>query len=199
MKTVCFTKTASKRFWSRIKKTKGCWVWTGKRDKNGYGRLWVKDGNIRAHRFSWTLHFGPVPEGLCVLHDCDNPSCVRPSHLFTGTNVENTKDRSTKGRNACGDRNGARLHPEKLARGDRNGSRLYPERLMRGDKHWSRLYPEKRVTGERHRSAKLTSDNILQIRARYTNGESQTSLAKEFRVSQTAIGHIVNRKTWKHL
>ncbi len=89
----------SVRFWKRVKKTSGCWLWLGTGVPAGYGHM--KDANRRnvyVHRVSWEIHFGPIPDGLFVLHDCDNPSCVRPDHLFLGTNADNMKDCSRKGR-----------------------------------------------------------------------------------------------------
>lgn len=76
-----------------------CWTWTGKVDKGGYGRIISKTkGTTKAHRLSWMLFNGSVPDGLCVLHRCDNPRCVNPSHLFLGTNLDNIEDRNNKGR-----------------------------------------------------------------------------------------------------
>lgn len=86
------------RFWSKVEKSDGCWEWQGSRTK-GYGKFWAGSGGlVRAPRFSWKLHNGPIPDGLHVLHSCDNPPCVRPDHLFLGTNLENIRDRMAKGR-----------------------------------------------------------------------------------------------------
>ena len=79
-----------------------CWEWTAFRDKNGYGRIGLggrEDGVGFAHRVAWMLFRGEIPAGKLVLHKCDNPPCVRPSHLFTGTDSDNAFDRSKKGRN----------------------------------------------------------------------------------------------------
>ena len=77
-----------------------CWTWNAPLDKDGYGR--IRPGGIRkfwrAHRASWFLHNGPIPEGLHVLHKCDNPPCVNPNHLFLGTISDNAIDMIKKGR-----------------------------------------------------------------------------------------------------
>ena len=90
------------RFWAKVKKTDGCWVWTGSAQHNGYGYLHIGDKTnrkpMRAHRVSWELHNGPIPTGLWVLHRCDNPPCVRPEHLWLGDRTDNMRDCAAKGR-----------------------------------------------------------------------------------------------------
>lgn len=83
------------KFWKYVDKTEDCWLWTGLQNR-GYGRVGTREG--LAHRFSWRIHNGPVPVGLCVLHKCDVPLCVRPDNLFIGTAGDNNKDRVRKGR-----------------------------------------------------------------------------------------------------
>lgn len=91
---------SDKRFWERVDRSPGygpkgdCWLWIGSRSGTGYGRVL----RISAHRRSWIIHNGPVADGLCVLHKCDNPPCVRPDHLFLGTNRDNNIDMVSKGR-----------------------------------------------------------------------------------------------------
>lgn len=76
----------------------GCWLWTGSVNRGGYGKTKVDRKHITAHRWSWILHKGDIPDGLHVLHRCDVPACVNPDHLFIGTNQDNVDDRQRKDR-----------------------------------------------------------------------------------------------------
>lgn len=84
----------------------GCLEWTGALNDAGYGRLIDGRRNVRAHRANWELHNGPIPDGLLVLHRCDNPKCVDPKHLFLGTNTDNIRDMVCKGRGLVGEHHG---------------------------------------------------------------------------------------------
>lgn len=86
------------RFWTKVKKTDNCWLWTGSIINSGYGRFCVYGHKI-AHRISWIIHNGEIPKGLWVLHHCDNPPCVNPKHLFLGNARDNTQDMLSKNRN----------------------------------------------------------------------------------------------------
>jgi hypothetical protein len=87
------------RFWSKVRKTETCWLWTGANSgrKWPYGLLGGKP-MLKAHHISWEIHNGPVPEGAWVLHKCDVTLCVNPDHLFLGTAADNTADMMVKGR-----------------------------------------------------------------------------------------------------
>lgn len=76
----------------------GCWIWTASVDEQGYGFFKLNYKMRKSNRVSWELHFGKIPAGLCVLHKCDTPSCVNPSHLFLGTHSDNQVDALAKGR-----------------------------------------------------------------------------------------------------
>lgn len=99
------------RFWLQVDKTPGhgpqgeCWHWTG--CCSPYGKIFVGGKRVLAHRFSYELHFGEIPNGngyhgTCVCHRCDNPKCVNPDHLFLGTHKANVDDRNEKGRQSKG-------------------------------------------------------------------------------------------------
>jgi hypothetical protein len=114
-------------FWERVKVVGDCWEWQRKCDIGGYARI-QRDGRnsqrVMVHRFAWELVRGPIPEGLCVLHHCDNRKCVRvslddtQSHLFLGTVLDNARDMFEKGR-------------ENKARGERHGNARLTEKDVR--------------------------------------------------------------------
>lgn len=94
-------KCAYQRFYDFIKSgpIAGCWEWSGALNRSGYGLFCISGTKgMHASRASWILHKGPIPEGMCVCHSCDNPGCVNPDHLWLGTKADNNRDRSTKNR-----------------------------------------------------------------------------------------------------
>ena len=177
-------KTVKERFEKKfvVDAESGCWLWTASKFPNGYGQIGIGGRNRYAHRVSHELYVGPIPDGMLVCHTCDIPLCVNPSHLWLGTHADNMSDRNKKGRQAAGNKHGARLHPERLAHGDNNGARLYPERMPRG---------------EQHSGAKLTAVDVLAIRA--TVGLTQKHLGLKYGVAQTQISRILSGKKWPHL
>jgi hypothetical protein len=89
------------RFWSKVLKADGCWLWQGTRDDHGYGTISVAGSEFRASRISYAIAFGD-PGKLNVLHSCDNPPCVKPNDLFLGTDADNVRDAFSKGRRGVG-------------------------------------------------------------------------------------------------
>lgn len=182
------------RFWRKVNKNisnvfyngERCWEWEGARDPR-YGLVRVGNNTEKAHRVAWVIANGEIPDNLHVLHHCDNPPCVRVSHLFLGTQKDNAQDREMKGRGvySFGEKNGHYTHPEKTPRGDKSGSRLHPEKYR----------------GENGGLAKLTWEQVREIRRRYRwlgiGGDSTHTLAKEFGVSKSGIHAILKNKTWK--
>lgn len=93
-------------FWSRVDKSGDCWIWTGAKNRRGYGVTSVDHRQVRAHRLAWEYTHGSIPGRQYVCHTCDNPPCCNPAHLFLGTHEDNMRDRSMKKRVPTGERGG---------------------------------------------------------------------------------------------
>lgn len=164
----------NRRFWSRVRITPGCWDWLGPVTADGYGRLFGVDKEARAHRLSFEMHVGPIPEGLFVLHKCDNPPCCNPDHLFLGTTLDNARDCIAKGRSNVAARSGTN--------------------------HWMRNRPDLIARGSRMGRSHLTEAMVAEIRARFVaGGVTQRDLARQFQVGHKNLNLIVKGKTWKHV
>lgn len=161
----------------------GCFLWFAARDEDGYGCIRAEGKSSRAHRVAWILAHGPIPDRLLACHRCDTPECVNVEHMWLGTNAQNTRDRHTKRRDASGLRNGSYTRPDRRPVGDRNGARTQPG--IRA--------------GSRHSQARLTETDVVVIRQRYQDGETQLALAAAYEVSQTTIWGIVTRHRWRHV
>jgi len=162
-------KTIEERFWEKVDKSGDCWIWTAAKNSDGYGRFRVNGKCVGAHRIAYLLTFDSIPDGLQVCHACDNPACVNPIHLFLGTQRDNIVDMVAKGR-------------QRGAPGDTNASRLYPERLARGVKNVN---------------AKLTEEDVREIRYLHEEfGTTGADLAKQRKVCKSTICRILQRKTW---
>ncbi len=193
------------RFWSKVNKDGptpvhvphlgSCWIFSGGKTRDGYGAFYLNGRNHPAHRVAFVMQKGRIDEGVIVMHDCDNPECVR--HLSAGTQADNLADMRAKGRQRyCG-----------------------PKKPMTGDLHWSKNpknkdalrslnekvrqarinHPELFIRGEKCHFAKLSEADVLSIRSRALAGEKRALMAVEYGVSVTVIGNVITRRSWKHI
>lgn len=219
--------TVEERFWSKTRPAEnGCIEWTAYRRADGYGVLGVAGKKTAlAHRFAWELKNGPMPiaspgmttHGVCVLHRCDNPPCVNPDHLFLGTQADNIHDMVAKSRHGT-----IRLSDKQVAairglRGIVSGVAIareygitpgYVSSIQSGAHRadapgqpvepYSNNAPRRPLVGESHPNAKLTREQIIEIRSK-RGTVSQASLAAAFGVTQTTIGAIQRGQSWAHV
>ncbi len=157
------------RFWSKVSRRGPleCWPWIASLDSHGYGHIWWNGALVLAHRVAFELEVKPLAEP-CVLHECDSPACCNPAHLFPGSKQDNSDDCIRKGR-------------DRKATGDASGSRLYPERYPRG---------------ARVNTARLTPEDVAEIRA---STEPGPILAGRFGVNRSTITRVRTRASWAHL
>ncbi len=167
------------RFWKYTNKTNGqgpkgdCWMWIGGKSKEGYGKLKLrfKRNNINksylAHRVSYRIHNGNFDESLLVCHNCDNPSCVNPNHLFLGTNADNSLDMKLKSR-AC-----------------------------KGNDNWMRKNPDRVKRGLNHPRAKFSAKDISKIFDLKSQGKTGREISNIFEVHEETIYRLLNGKSYK--
>jgi hypothetical protein len=167
------------RFLSKLRDApNGCRVFVGHIEANGYGRFAVNRRMRWAHRVAWELFVGPIPDGMFVLHRCDNRPCCNVEHLFLGTHADNMADMARKGRHF---------------------SITSPDRIPRGARHGRSTSPEKTARGSRVHTASLREEQIPGIRARIRAGESCASIARSLGVSRSVISNVSNRRYWTHV
>lgn len=186
--------TAKEKFDSMFKiDASGCWLWAGSLvPGHGYGSFNFKGSEQGAHRASYILHRGVIPEGLFVLHKCDVKHCVNPEHLFLGTLRDNAEDRNRKGRQAKGPKLSAAL--KACWRPDRTGIPLSKEH--RKKLSIARLNSPKNLRGENLYNCKLTSEKVVEI---FYSNEENRKIAKRFGVHPSQVGNIKHKRAWKHV
>lgn len=150
------TEKLKSKFWPKVQQGSidECWEWLGVRTARGYGRMRIGDHLVIAHRISYTIQHGEIPEGLFVCHKCDNPPCCNPAHLFLGTPLENAGDMVRKGR---------------------------------------------QTRGEKHCRAKLTDEQVIEIRQRWAARPTQQQLADEYGISVTVLNRVLYKRAWGHV
>lgn len=151
-----------------VNEATGCHEFTGYRNRGDYGVIGI-DGQARlVHRVMWELTHGPIPDGLNVLHRCDNRPCCFGGHLYLGTQQQNVRDMFERGRGEW----------------------------ARGDQHWLRRTPGLR-RGERHPMSKLRREDATAIRERYAlGGVSQREIAEAYNVSTATVSRVVCGASW---
>jgi hypothetical protein len=190
-------RTIEERFWVHVVKSPGCWRWTGPTNYRGYGQI-RKGGaatrNLLAHRVSWALHRGPIPEGLCVLHRCDDPPCTNPDHLWLGTIEDNNRDSRLKGRHYMSRRSACSAgHP--YIEGDSfsryRGKRvcLICQRAKRRRAMRLCLWTREKARAARRREREVL---VASIRERASGGESLHSVGNSVGLSYKTIYQIVH-------
>lgn len=175
-------KTPEEKLWYGVSKLSGqgrdgdCWEWqyskrgSGDRVGGGYGYFTLRGTKYSTHRFAYELTKGEIPEGLKILHSCDNPPCCNPQHLSLGTDQDNVLDMFAKGRGGI------------------------------GESHWTKHKPECLARGEKQHSAKMTPEKVRAMRQRWdAGGATSRELAKEFGIKQSSAHKICARKSWKHI
>jgi hypothetical protein len=158
------------RFWSKVNVTQyGCWEWKGSKQRKGYGTFRLLGRTELAHRVAWALFNIEAQANLSICHDCDNPSCCRPNHMFEGTNADNVADSIAKQR----------------PRGPAPGTDSTP--------------PEKRARGSRHPATSLSDEDVKQLRRDAKGGTLRRELANRYGISMSTVSNITSRRTWSHI
>jgi hypothetical protein len=149
----------------------GCWEWQGVLNRSGYGVIKLRRPRRQTvvHRVMYELTCAPIPPGLFICHHCDNRKCVRPDHLFVGTQADNLADMIAKGRGATGSRNGTHTRPES------------------------------RHCGERTGTAKYTAEIVSEVRRLARERVPHKDIAAKFGMSRGYAREIIYRRIWRHL
>lgn len=171
---IAFSPNEINKFWQKTQKADGsdCLWWSAYRNKTGYGYFFLRGLYIRAHRAAYIICHGSIPDGLHVLHSCDNPSCVNPEHLSVGTHVENMKQRHARGRYVFNYNGNHHLQKDPTV-----------------------------VRGSNNARAVINEEIAFQMRLDFSQGKfkSKAHGAKLYGVSITVMQTVLSGKTWKHV
>lgn len=225
-------KNTASDFWRFVSREPGhgpngdCWIWTGNTSHRfGYGQFRFQMKQYNAHRFSLEHFGGGIPEGMVACHRCDNPPCVRPDHLFAGTQADNIQDASRKGRTISGEA-WYRACGESVRRGESHHKAKITESVVReirraaiaGERHreiaarvgLSQPVVSKIAVGElwghvdgpvarKSKPRNLTVDDVGIIRQRCSDGEAKANIAADYGVSPATIYSIEKRQSWRNV
>ncbi len=200
------------RFWLRVDQSAGsdaCWPWAGYCNTNGYGNVRILGRRASTHRLAYELSHGSIPTGLFVLHTCDNPPCCNPTHLYTGTAADNSRDAMSRNRTAKGERNGY----SKLSNADISEiGRLYDAGKTQVEiakqfgvrqsaiaRHTNGRGKGWNFRGTNNPGSKITPDVVREIRQRRESGEKLQSIAGSVGLSVPRVSEIANRKGWRQV
>lgn len=202
------------RFWDKVdkKEGEGCWEWNSAISKTGYGVINVERKTTKAHRVSWEMHYGPIPEGMMVCHKCDNPKCVRPDHLFLGDSLANNLDMTLKERHgrmrftheqverirALYGRHRDHLSHERIAEWF-GVSKATISHMMTG-RNWRNAEGEHEVgIWKRRYNTKLTAEQVIEMKARRKCGEKLASLSISFGLCESSVSKICRGERYLHI
>lgn len=168
----------AERFWKKVNKNGPtiredlgpCWLWP-RLSTQGYGKTTIRLKHWLAHRLAWFYTFGELSDEICVCHECDVRNCVNPSHLWLGTNQENTTDKVVKGRQAT-------------------RKKIVNAKFLKN---------QVCVSGERHGMSRLSNEQIGEIRSLRKSGLKLFELSQKFSVSQGHLSAICNGRAWSHI
>ena len=214
------------KFWRKVNKTDGCWLWTGTKNAWGYGTIGIRvlavDGKpawriVRAHRVAYEMTVGPIPAGAHLLHSCDTPACVRPEHLRPGTMQENIADMIERGRMPRGSQRGHAKLTESAVRqlrdeyaadpalscralGERYGISMQTAYDVAAGRTWTHVGgPITRRKATLPTPRRVTEEGARTILRRYLTGERGLDLAREFNVYPSTVWKIIEGRTWRRL
>lgn len=202
------------RFWSKPDRSGKCWLWPSKRDRYCTFNIVTPAGkkSLLAHRVAYELANGPIPSGQYVCHRCDNPRCVRPDHLFLGTQTDNMQDMARKGRGSklSGEQVGSAVltwelvHAIRLAyQNNEGGCNVLSKRFgissatlqsVVRNRYWHD--PDYLYDGPRYHSGRLTWEDACTIRARHACGETGRAIAKDYGVGESTVSRILRGEAW---